>query len=72
MTVTFSPLDSSLSLPDKLYSFGTLYKENSSKRESITISQEITGVYLIFNDTPDYEGISFLLEDDTYVRVGLD
>ena len=72
MTVTFSALDSSSGLPDKVYSFGTLNQENVSKREEITISQEIIGAYLIPNVTPDYEGISFLLEDDTYLRVGMD
>ena len=72
MTVTFSPLDSSSGLPDKIYSFGTLYGEDVNLRESITISQEIIGAYFIPNVGPDYEGISFLLEDGTYLRVGLD
>ena len=72
MSITFSPLDSSTGLPDKVYSFGTLYGEDVNLRESITISQEIIGAYFIPNVGPDYEGISFLLEDGTYLRVGLD
>ena len=42
-----------------------------SKRESITLTQEILGVYLIPNVSPDYEGIYFYLEDGTFQRVGL-
>ena len=72
MTVTFSALESSSGISDKIYSFGTLNQEDTSKRESIPISKEIIGAYLIPNLSPDYEGISFLLEDDTYLRVGLD
>lgn len=70
MTVTFSALDPASGLPDRLYSFGTLYGEDVSKRESVTISQEIIGVYFIPNVSPDYEGISFLLADETFLRFG--
>ena len=72
MTFTFSPLASASGLPDKIYSYGELDGENQSKRESITITQEILGVYFIPNKTPDYEGISFYLQDGSFERVGLD
>ena len=29
-------------------------------------------MYFIINDSPDYEGISFQLEDGSFLRVGLD
>ena len=65
-------MDSASALLDKIYSFGQLDGENISKRESITLTQEILGVYLIPNDSPDYEGICFYLEDGSFERVGLD
>ena len=36
------------------------------------IAQEIIGAYLIPNDSPDFEGLSLLLEDSSYLRVGMD
>ena len=72
MTITFSPLDSASGQPDKMYSFGQLDEEDYSLRETITIAQEILGVYFIPNNTPDYEGIYFYLEDGSFVRVGMD
>ena len=72
MSFTFSPLDSASGLPDKMHSYGELDGEEPSKRESIAITQEILGVYFIPNRTPDYEGISFYLEDGSFERVGLD
>ena len=72
MKFTFSPLDQTSGLPDKIYSFGPLDEEVYSKRESITITQEILGVYFIPNVTPDYEGISFYLEDGSFKRIGMD
>ena len=72
MTFIFSPLDSASGLPDKILTFGTLDGEVLSKRESIIITQEILGVYFIPNSSPDYEGISFYLEDGSFVRAGLD
>ena len=69
--VTFSPLDSTSGLPNKIYSFGPLDGENPSKRETISFTQEIVGIYAIPNLTsPDYEGFSFLLEDGSYERFG--
>ena len=41
-------------------------------RESITITQEILGVYLLPASSPDYEGIYFYLEDGSFERVGMD
>ena len=70
MTFTFSPLDSTSGLPDKIYSFGQLDHEDITKREIIPITQEILGAYLIPNATPDYEGISFYLEDGSFLRIG--
>ena len=41
-------------------------------RETIHITQEIIGVYFIPNYSPDYEGISFYLEDGSFARIGMD
>ena len=72
MTITFSPVDPTSGQPDKVYSFGQLDEEVFSLRETITIAQEILGVYFIPNLTPDFEGIYFYLEDGSFMRVGLD
>ena len=63
MTLTFSPVDPASALPDKVYSFGTLEYEDVALREDISITQEIIGVYLLPNATPDFEGVFFLFED---------
>ena len=70
MTVKFSDIVSSM--PDKIYSFGDLDGTLRSLDESVTITQEIIGAYLIPNLSPDIEGISFVLEDGSFVRVGMD
>ena len=70
MTVKFSDIVSDM--PDKIYSFGDLDGSDSSLEESATITQEIIGAHLILNGSPDLEGISFLLEDGSFLRVGLD
>ena len=61
-----------MGLLDKIYSFGQLDGEEINKREIITITQEILAVYFIPNNSPDFEGISFYLEDGSFERVGLD
>ena len=39
---------------------------------TVDLEQEVIGIYFIPNGTPDFEGISFLLEDGTYKRIGED
>ena len=71
-TMTYSALDSSAGLPDKIYTLGPYDNEVTSLREELYFSQEIIGVYLLGNASPDYEGIFFLLEDYSIHRIGLD
>ena len=71
-TVTFSPVDSSSVLLDKIYSFGGRDYEATSMMEEVEITQEVLGVYFIPDAGPDYEGLVLYLEDGSYERVGLD
>lgn len=43
-----------------------------SIRDTVSINQEVIGVYVIPSKAPDYEGVSFLLEDNSIVRIGRD
>ena len=70
--MTFSALDSTAGAPDKILSFGSLDNENASKRDQVTFTQEVVGVLGLNDDTPEYEGIFFLLEDGTIERIGRD
>lgn len=57
-------------LPDKVISFGPF--DNEYSRNTVDFNQEVIGIYFIPNLTPDFEGISFLLEDGSYLRIGED
>ena len=57
-------------LPDQIYTFG--YYDNEVSRQTINFTQEVKGIYLLPNFSPDFEGIIFYLEDGTYERIGVD
>ena len=40
--------------------------------DDISFSQEVVGIYLLPNVTPDFEGLFFLLEDGSILRIGQD
>ena len=64
----FSPTDPSSGYPDKEYLFGSINAGDAI--DDISFTQEVIGIYLIPNLSPDFEGICFLLEDGSIVRIG--
>ena len=68
--MVFSPTITGSELSDKIYSFGEF--DNEDSRDVVNFTQEVLGLYFIVNPSPDYEGISFYLEDGTFERIGLD
>ena len=55
-------------MPDEVYTWGVYYDEDS--RDVVYFTQEVIGIYFIPDDDPDFEGISFLLEDGSIKRIG--
>ena len=55
-------------MADEVYTWG-IYKDEES-RDVVYFTQEVIGIYFIPDNDPDFEGISFLLEDGSIERIG--
>ena len=59
----FSAIDPTSGYPDKEYLFGSMI--GSISDDDISFAQEVIGIYILTNKSPDFEGIFFLLEDQS-------
>ena len=65
----FAPTDPSSGNANKEYLFGSTV--GSVSMDDISFGQEVVGIYLLPNGSPDFEGLFFLLQDKTTIlRIG--
>lgn len=57
----FSPTDPLSGFADKVYSFGSA--DGSIGTDDVTFDSEVIGLYLLPANSPDFEGLIFMLED---------
>ena len=65
MNLLFSAIDPASGLPDVSYLLGSRDGEVVAKTKAITFANEIVGIKLVWNGSPDWEGIAFLETDGT-------
>ena len=68
----FTAIDPTSGLADKSYLLGSRDGEKILKTKTINFAKEIVGIKLVWNDSPDWEGIAFLESDGTMQRIGED
>ena len=68
----FGAIDPASGLPDQSYLLGSRDGEVTSVTKTITFANEIIGIKLVWNFSPDWEGIAFLETDGTMQRIGED
>ena len=72
VNLLFSAIEPGSGLPDVSYLLGSRDKEVVAKTKTITFVNEIVGIKLVWSNTPDWEGITFLETDGTMQRIGED